>query len=523
MIATSRRLLITAVLAVTALFAAACSGLPALTRDDEPLSIVAATELEGLAPALEEASDDLGFPITVEYPGGTLTNSRELADGVFDHQVDATWFATNRYVHLRGAGDKLADSHEIASSPVGFGVQSATARELGWDARQPTWAEIRDAATGEDFTFGMTDPTSSNSGFSALVSVATALADTGTALTTQDIERVAPDLRGFFAGQALTSGSSGWLAQAFEERPDSVDAIINYESVLTDLRHDGMDIQVVVPADGVISADYPLSTMAEPAHDGAGEQVAALAQWFAEHPEKLTEASLRPTTGGDLPAELADTSVIELPFPGSMAVTDELLAAYANELRRPGSTAFVLDTSGSMEGERLSSLQNIMHSLIDGTAATPLGEVGLRDNEQVSLIPFASAPRQPTEVTFDREDGAIRDTLNYQVSDFRADGSTAIYEALRVAYDDVDASGGSIPSIVLMTDGELTEGMTFEQFRNFHAGLSPQQQDVPVFVILYGEANAREMAALAELTGGKVFNALDGDLAEAFKEIRAYQ
>ena len=42
-------------------------------------------------------------------------------------------------------------------------------------------------------------------------------------------------------------------------------------------------------------------------------------------------------------------------------------------------------------------------------------------------------------------------------------------------------------------------------------------------MILYGEANRGEMEQLAQLTGGKVFDAQNGDLAETFKEIRGYQ
>ena len=44
-----------------------------------------------------------------------------------------------------------------------------------------------------------------------------------------------------------------------------------------------------------------------------------------------------------------------------------------------------------------------------------------------------------------------------------------------------------------------------------------------MFVILYGEAKRAEMDKLAELTGGKVFDAQQAELAEMFKEIRGYQ
>ena len=47
-------------------------------------------------------------------------------------------------------------------------------------------------------------------------------------------------------------------------------------------------------------------------------------------------------------------------------------------------------------------------------------------------------------------------------------------------------------------------------------------QGIPVYAILFGEASADEMGRLAELTGGRVFDAVGGDLTSAFKEIRGY-
>ena len=146
---------------------------PRTDFDGTPLRIVAATELEDLQPVIDDAADDLGFPIELSFPAGTLDNSQSLLDGVFDQRYDATWFATNRYVDILGASSKLADSTPTGHSPVAFGITGAKAAELGWDVRQPTWAEIAEAAADGKVTFGMTDPSASNSGFSALVSVGT--------------------------------------------------------------------------------------------------------------------------------------------------------------------------------------------------------------------------------------------------------------------------------------------------------------------------------------------------------------
>ena len=487
------------------------------------LTIVAATELKDLQGLVDQAAKDLGFSIDMQFPGGTLDNSQTLKRGDFDGEVDATWFATNRYVNLIGATDKLDGETKIATSPVAFGVWGDSAKRLGWDTKQPTWAEFAQAAEAGEFSFGMTNPQASNSGFSALVAVATALADTGDAIAPADLERVGPRLKQLFQAQSMVSGSSGWLAEAFANDPERADAIVNYEATLHQMRQQGQPIEVVVPADGVISADYPLSALSQPKNADARERAEKLANWLLEHQPDIADTFRRPVTQVDnMPAEIADQQVIELPFPANQGVVDELLYAYDNSYRQPGTTTFVLDTSGSMEGERIASLKDIMHSLIDGSASTLTGDVSLRDRENVTLQSFDSRPNDPVTARFSHEDPAAAAELTNYVDGLSASGSTAMYQTLLEALRKTDPAGG-IPSIVLLSDGQDTVGPRFSGFKEQYEQLPAAQRSVPVFVILYGDASESEMRELAELTGGEVFDALGGDLAAAFKEIRGFQ
>lgn len=521
------------IVAFAVTFVAGCSSMPEVSNpfgggsefDDQPLKIVAATELQDLEPLVERASNDLGFPIELEFPAGTLENSQSLKDGEFDGVQDATWFATNRYVDLIDASDKLANETKIATSPVAFGVWRSDAVRLGWDSRQPNWQEFADAAAAGEFTFGMTDPTTSNSGFSALVSVATALADTGGALTQADIDRVSDQMRDLYRAQAMVSGSSGWLADSFADSPGEVSAIINYESTLHQLRDEGVDITVIVPNDGVISADYPLSTLSNPLGEQAAEKVAALSGWLLERQDDIAGTYRRPVSDVEsLPQQLESQQVFELAFPGNYGVVEKLLASYNNDYRRPGSTTFVLDTSGSMEGERIASLKEIMTSLIDGTASTSTGNVALRTNEDVTIHSFASEPHEPLRVQFAREDPAVHNELLTYVHSLNPYGYTAVYQTLLDALRNADTSTG-IPSIVLLSDGEVTAGPDYNGFVAEYHNLPEDKKNIPVFVIVYGEASEQEMQDVAELTGGEVFKAQasNEELERAFKEIRGFQ
>lgn len=480
------------------------------------LNIVAATELKPLEPVLDDASQDLGFDITMTTEDGTLANSRSLKQGGFDGSYDATWFATNRYARIIGADEKLRKEHSVARSPVVLGVQPSVAKEKGWTTKQPTWQEIADSG----ITFGMTDPSTSNSGFSALSAATTAFADTGRALTEKDIRQATGKVQKLFSNQTLTSGSSGWLADRFREHPEQADAILNYESVLYQLKDEGVDLEVVIPSDGVISADYPLSALASSPDQEAEGKVQALAEWFAEHPEKLRSYHLR-VDDSDMPG-----TIFELPYPANEQTVSALEDAFAHELRNPGNTALVLDTSGSMEGERIDLLKNSLRPLIDGSAdGSPDGEgqVAFRNREQIKLIPYSSEPQQPTRARVDLQNPATTKELADRVDRLVADGDTATFEAVLNAVNEVDTSSGEIGTVVLMTDGEVTRGRTFAQFKEAYEQLPPEKKEIPVFVILYGEANIQEMEELAQLTGGKTFDALNGDLAAAFEEIRAYQ
>jgi Ca-activated chloride channel family protein len=59
---------------------------------------------------------------------------------------------------------------------VALGVKKSKAQALGWDRRTPTWIDIVQAVKEHKLVYGMTNPTSSNTGMSALFAVASSIA-----------------------------------------------------------------------------------------------------------------------------------------------------------------------------------------------------------------------------------------------------------------------------------------------------------------------------------------------------------
>ena len=140
----------------------------------------------------------------------------------------------------------------------------------------------------------------------------------------------------------------------------------------------------------------------------------------------------------------------------------------------------------------------------------------------VTLQQFASVPYVPFTGEYNSADPAVKKQFQDYIDGFQAGGETNIYDTLIDVITKTDPKAG-ITSIVLLTDGEVTAGRDLATFKQDYDRITLKKGTVPVFVILYGEANVEEMNLLADMTGGAVFDALNGDLAEAFKEIRGYQ
>ncbi|MFB6842535.1 substrate-binding domain-containing protein [Streptomyces sp. NPDC056361] len=480
------------------------------------LRVLASSELADMEPVLEEARKATGITVRPTY-AGTLDAVGRIASGEADKSFDAVWLSSNDYLRLRpDTAGKITGETPVMASPVALGVRPAAVARLGWDPAKVTWSQLHEAVADGKLTYGMTDPKRSNSGFSALVSVASGLSGAQSALTQQDVTKATPRLKGFFAGQKLTSGSSGWLAAAYARRTD-VDALVNYESVL--LSAPGK-LTVIRPSDGVVTADYPLTllTSARPeAKDAAGRLTAYLRTPAAQR--RITETTLRrPVVAGVEPAAaLARDQRRELPFPGSRAVADGLLDAYDNTLRRPSRTVYVLDTSGSMSGERLDRLKAALAELTGD----------FRDREEVTLMPFGSTVKQDEVRTHTVDPASPKAALDAIRSDARgltASGGTAIYSSVREAYRFLgEAPADTFTSVVLMTDGENTDGDPAAAFETFYRSLPAEQRRTPVFPILFGDSDRDELGHLADLTGGKLFDATQGSLDGAFEEIRGYQ
>ncbi|KOV80863.1 substrate-binding domain-containing protein [Nocardia sp. NRRL S-836] len=508
--------------------------------DAEPgvLRVLAGSELADLQPVLDEAARATGVTVKLSFTG-TIEGADKVASGTAEQGFDAVWFSSNRYLELVPEAQKrLGTATKVMSSPVVLGLPAAKVRELGWEGKRVGWAEIAAAAGQKRFSYGMTDPSASNSGFSALVGVAAALSGSGSALDAAKVSAVSPQLKEFFSAQTLSAGSSGWLSDAYARRARGedpgakVDGLINYESVLLSLNASMPEpLTLIYPNDGVVTADYPLTLLTSSSSD-AREAHRKLTEHLrgADVQRRIMESTHRRPVVPQVPpdAKFAVRDLVELPFPGSQSAVDGLITTYFDQLRRPSRTLYVLDTSGSMEGDRIEGLRAALIGLTGADSSLAGRFNRFHGREQVTLVPFNSSVRFALRYEVPQADPRpVLDQIRGSAQSLDAGGGTAIYSSLREGYDvlrqQITADPDRFTSIVLMTDGENTGSEDIEDFTVFHATLPPELRGIPVFPVLFGESATDEMERVAKMSGGKVFDARNRALSAAFKEIRGYQ
>lgn len=484
-------------------------------------TVLAGSEVRDIEPALLKAAQGAGVTLKLSY-AGTLDIVERINAG---ERFDAILPASGAYPALALTSKPLA-REKLFYSRVALGVKAAKLKALGWDRQAPTWAEIAAAAGNGQLRYAMTNPASSNSGMSAVFAVASAVAGKTEDLTAQEVDGKV--LTAFLLGQKLTAGSSGWLAEAFAKAPADLDAMVNYEAVVlrTNANLAALDqLTLVYPRDGVISADHPLMLLVEGKRGDYNKVVAAFkAPDFQRN--VAAAAFLRPAVPGvALAAGLSEAAAVELSFPNRLEVIDAVLGAYQGQWRRPATSIFVLDVSGSMQGERLASMQAALKVLAGAEASTASARYArFQSRERVVLIAFSDRVDSPVTVNFapDSLDTARGQVLAYADA-LHAKGGTGIYAALlqakAVAAREREQDTERLVSIVLLSDGENTVGPDLMAFRAQAASGPP----VRIFPILFGESSNADMAALAELTGGRVFDSRKASLALVFKEIRGYQ
>lgn len=517
------------IITIILLILSVACGLSSTGSSQNIMTVLAGSELKDIEPFFDQIYDNTGVRLQMSYVG-TLDGAEKLLLG---EQVDLAWFSHGKYISLlQGSTGRVVAQEKIMLSPVVLGVKESQAQAWGWvNNPDVTWQDIQAKAGAGELQYAMTNPASSNSGFTALIGVASALSGSADMLQAEAIDNQA--LQEFFKGQSLTAGSSGWLAERYVQEQANLDGLINYESVLLQLNNGGQlqeKLYLVYPKEGIITADYPLMLI----NGDKREDYQKLVDYLRSPDFQrllMAQTTRRPAIAQvPLSNQFPDQLLIELPFPNNLDVINELLFAYLDEQRRPSHAFFVLDVSGSMDGVGITDLKAALTNLT-GTDESISGQFArFRNREHITFITFSDRVRDTRDFNItevDSESQSMVDIRNY-VNSLEADGGTAIYTALMEAYRLAEEAQQTDPdrfySIVLMSDGENTDGFSQSTFLDFYAKLSPDYgQRIKTFPILFGNADEAAMQVIAQTTGGRVFDSKSDSLSIVFKQIRGYQ
>jgi len=433
-------------------------------------------------------------------------------------QLDEEWS------QAQGSGSvAVGETVRYAVSPVVIATWEDLAREMGWPERSVGWQDLLDRAQS-DPDFRWSHPaTSSASGLLATLAEFYAGAGKTRGLTIEDVQT--QETLDYVASLEKTVQYYGEgdepaiIQQALQEGRAFLDAFVVQEQMVIyfNTHNSGADKLVALyPVEGTLWEDHPLALLETSELSPLQRQAFAALRDFMLSPE-AQQLVLR---HGYRPADLAialnspdspltaDNGVDPAEPKTSLQVPNASVIKVVRDVwwytKRHTNVYLVVDTSGSMRGEKLTQAQVALRAFLDQIQ----GEA-----ERVGLIEFAS---QANTVIYLDELGRNRSALESAVDSLHAEGDTALLDAVSEAHLRLQELGDveRINAIVVMTDGR--ENNSSISLRSLVRELEGGDVPVVVFCIAYGDdADMQTLRAIAEPTGGQV---REGDL-ETIREL----
>lgn len=444
-------------------------------------------------------------------------------------QLDRRWAAQQQVEEGAISPSLVGESVRYAVSPVVLAMWEDVARDLGWPEQPVGWQTIQARATNDpDFRWSHPS-TSQASGLLATLAEFYAGAGKTRGLTVEDataqstldtvsaIERTVK-----FYGE----GESAILERIQKDGRDFLDAFVAQEHLVVNYnRQNPSDRLVAVyPDEGTLWADHPLVLLESSALTDNQRQTFRALRDFVQSPEAqaaVLEAGFRPSDlsipleGSPIaPANGADASqpqtTLQMPGP---AVVDVVQNAW-QYTKRKTNVYLVVDTSGSMEGEKLATAKAALNEF--------LGQIK-GNQERVGLVEFSSSVNNIDPLD---ELGNNRQRLGSTVDNLTAGGNTALLDGVRAAYVRLQQQGDPerINAIVAMTDGlENNSSISLNELRQEIEAGNRDGVPVVIFAIAFGDdADYDTLRAIAEASGGQVRTGDLDTIRQLYKLLSSY-
>ena len=492
----------------------------------QSLRILSGSENQELEPILEDFSRESGIRVEMTYQG-SLDIMRALEQDEIAY--DAVWPASSLWLNVGDTGHRVKHGESISISPVVFGIRQSLAEELGFVGREVSVRDILDAITAGKLKFCMTSATQSNSGASAYIGFLYALLGNPDMITEEDLEneQLQSDIQALLSGVDRSSGSSDWLKDMFLE--GGYDAMVNYECLIIqaneELESRGEEtLYVVYPYDGLTLADSPLGYVDNGDDDKETAFLELQEYLLSEDVQNEIQRTGRRTGYTGISDENRDVfrtdwgvqpdrvlSTMRMP---STDVLFQALNLYQTDFKKPSLSIYCLDYSGSMSGKGNEQLVAAMEQLLIQENAEKNFLQASKDEVNVLIFFDDQVLAEYTAVGSGTELEALYDRVESQDTGSGTDMYVAAAEALQVL-SHYDLSQYT-PAVILMTDG--MSGGSFDAFMEQYQELG---EDVPVFSIMFGDADSEQLEELAAATNARVFDGRE-DLIDAFRKVKGY-
>jgi Ca-activated chloride channel family protein len=426
-----------------------------------------------------------------------------------------------------------ADAPALASSPMVLMTTAPFAQGLRRADPYQALARSRDhrqldaAAPSQPIRFVHTAPTRSNSGLQTLVAmVAEVSGKRPEQLTLADVQASAPAVAAIQKHVTRYGSSTDELARTMQRNGlfwASVGSV--YESSVVAAngrRQDGQDPLVAVYPRATFSSTMRAILPAAPWVSDREREAAQLVIERLQQPQlqrlvaqqglrpanPAVQASLVTPARGVDPAATYDS--LRSPRP---EVVEAIIRQWRDLVKKPSRVALVVDSSGSMAGDKLPAVQSSLQAY--------LSQIGPRD--VVGLIDFDSTVRPPVVLRGGPGGAAGSGPL---IARLVADGGTRLHDAVLAGRDWLRRTRqpGEILAVVVLTDGvdsgsRLSLDDLAEQLRS--SGFQGDER-IGVFTLGYGggDYNAGALRQIAEANGGEF---LEGNVDSIRRRMEALQ
>jgi Ca-activated chloride channel family protein len=461
------------------------------------------------------------------------------ASSVYVPVANAEW----RKLH---ASDLIeGTANDLVLSPVIIAMWKPMAEALGWPEKSLGWEDISQLAISDegwsafgypewgDFQFGHTHPNYSNSGIVSIIAEAYAGAGKQRGLTLEDLQD--SELQQFMSeveSSIIHYGTStGFFAnRMFERGPSYLSAAVMYENLVVaqeNKRLSGQSAQLPVvaiyPREGTFWSNHPYAVLNAPWVTENQKEAANLFEAFLlDRPQQVRaiELGFRPADPSiPLAAPLDQQHGVDINQPQTVLEVPpaEVIAGIQSlwrEVKKPVDLVVVLDTSGSMEGDKISSARASLVQFIDM----------LDDRDRLKVVIFNTELLTLSELS---PVGEKRDDVSKRVSGIIERGGTRLYDATLTAYQDLQEEGDPkhIRAVVVLSDGMDTDSeyRLPELMNKLGAGSEEGGKSIKVFTIAFGgDADVEILQKIAESTGGKVYTSDPTTISEIYAQIATF-